>query len=65
MAERIRLRTTRRLGHYKQHPVRLVPTMGPQEVARHAANDLEAVYAQAVDRSPRMRQAGNNTSPPA
>lgn len=64
MAERIRLHTARRLGHFKQHPVRLVPTMRPAEVARHAAKDLEAVYAQALDRSPHMREALNNTPAP-
>ena len=35
MAERLRLHTVRRLGHFVKGPVRLVPTMTPQEVARH------------------------------
>lgn len=57
MAERLRLHTVRRLGHFAKRPVRLVPTMTPQEVARHAKKELEFIYTQALDPSPRMREA--------
>lgn len=47
--ERIRTHTVRRLGHLRKQPLRrIVPTMGPAEVAHHASKELPEVQAKAA-----------------